>query len=40
MDQSDGKHDNLPDYYVTPDGKKYNARSCTLVAHNTGLVFV
>ena len=40
MDQSDGKHDNLPDYYVTPDGKKYSARSCTLVAQNTGLVFV
>ena len=40
MDQSDGKHDNLPDYYVTPDGKKYRAGSCTLVAHNTGLVFV
>lgn len=37
---TDGKHNNIPDYYVSENKKKYRYKTCSVVHHNAGLVIM
>ena len=40
MLRSDGRHEGKPDCYISVSGERFSAGRCTVVAHNSGLVFI